>query len=186
MARIARDSRSGAYVRRMGQVVVLNGPAGVGKTTVGRRLAATAGSGACVHGDDLKQFVVTRRPGAVEHGLSYVAGAAVTNVFLAAGYDLVVFDFVFERRIDVDRLLGRLRADTAVHLLTLWAPLETVAGRERGRLDRARLGERVATCWQAMALNLPELGVVVDARGGVDDVVTDARRQIAAGTARVE
>jgi chloramphenicol 3-O-phosphotransferase len=106
-------------------------------------------------------------------------------VFLGAGYDLVVFDFVFERRIDVDRLLGRLRADVDVHLLTLWAPLETVALRERGRVDRARLGERVAACWHAMAGNLAELGAVVDARGAVDEIVTDVRRQIAAGTARV-
>jgi ABC-type cobalamin/Fe3+-siderophores transport system ATPase subunit len=169
----------------MGEVVVLNGPAGVGKTTVGRRLAGTAGNGACVHGDDLKHFVVAREPGTVEQGLSYVAGAAVTDVFLAAGYDLVVFDFVFERRSDVDRYLGRLRSDAAVHLLMLWAPLETVATRERGRLNRTRLGERVAACWYAMALNLPELGAVVDARGAVDDVVAGARRQIAAATARV-
>jgi ABC-type transport system involved in cytochrome c biogenesis ATPase subunit len=72
MARLARDSRCAAYGRGMGQVVVLNGPAGVGKTTVGRRLAGTARNGACVHGDDLKRFVVAREPGTVEQGLSYV------------------------------------------------------------------------------------------------------------------
>jgi chloramphenicol 3-O-phosphotransferase len=185
MAQVARDSRSAAYGPDMGEVVVLNGPAGVGKTTIGRRVAGTARNGACVHGDDLKHFVVASEPGTVDQGLSYVGGAAVTEVFLGAGYDLVVFDFVFERRIDVDRLLGRLRADVDVHLLTLWAPLETVAVRERGRVDRARLGERVAACWHAMAGNLAELGAVVDARGAVDEIVTDVRRQIAAGTARV-
>jgi chloramphenicol 3-O-phosphotransferase len=169
----------------MGEVVVLNGPAGVGKTTVGRALAATAGNGACVHGDDFKRFVVAREPGTVEQGLSYVAGAAVTDVFLAAGYDLVVFDFVFERRADVDRYLMRLRAEAVVHLLTLWAPLETVAMRERTRPERARLGARAVRCWQAMALSLTELGAVVDARGAVDEVLAGARRQIAAGTARV-
>jgi hypothetical protein len=72
-----------------------------------------------------------------------------------------------------------------VHLLTLWAPLETVILRDRARVDRAPLGERVTACWHAMAINLPELGTVVDARGVVDEVVTDARRQIAAGTGRV-
>jgi hypothetical protein len=36
-----------------------------------------------------------------------------------------------------------------------------------------------------MAGNLAELGAVVDARGAVDEIVTDVRRQIAAGTARV-
>jgi MoxR-like ATPase len=46
-------------------VVLLNGPAGVGKTTVGRRLAASARNGVCVHGDDLRRFVVTREPDAV-------------------------------------------------------------------------------------------------------------------------
>jgi ABC-type transport system involved in cytochrome c biogenesis ATPase subunit len=35
----------------MGQVVVLNGPAGVGKTSIGRLLAGTARNGACVHGE---------------------------------------------------------------------------------------------------------------------------------------
>jgi chloramphenicol 3-O-phosphotransferase len=169
----------------MGEVVVLNGPAGVGKTTVGRELAATADNGACVHGDDLKRFVVAREPGTVEQGLSYVAGAAVTDVFLAAGYDLVVFDFVFERRADVERYLMRLRSEAAVHLFTLWAPLETVAMRERARPDRAGLGARAVHCWHAMAPSLTELGAVVDARGAVDEVVAAARRQIAAGTARV-
>ena len=164
------------------RVVLLNGPAGVGKTTIGRRLAATARNGVCIHGDDLRRFVVAREPGAVEHGLGYVGGTALSDVYLDAGYHLVVFDFVFERPIDVERFLGRLRSDAAVHLVTLWAPLETVAVRERGRLDRERLGGRVAACWRTMAANLPELGAVVDARGGVDEVLAEVCRQIAAGT----
>jgi chloramphenicol 3-O-phosphotransferase len=149
-------NRAGTMAGR--HVVLLNGPAGVGKTTVGRRLAATARNGVCVHGDDLKRFVVTREPGAVEQGLSYVGGAALTDVFLRAGYDLVVFEFVFERRIHVDRFLASLRTDAAVHLVTLWAPWETVATRELGRPERARRGDRVAACWNAMAA--PDAGPV--------------------------
>ena len=34
-------------------VVILNGPAGVGKTTVGRARAALVPNGACIHGDEL-------------------------------------------------------------------------------------------------------------------------------------
>lgn len=67
------------------RVVLLNGPAGVGKTTAGRRLAATARNGTCVHGDDLKHFVVSRDPDTVQGGLSYVGGAALADVFLDAG-----------------------------------------------------------------------------------------------------
>jgi 2-phosphoglycerate kinase len=47
-------------------VVLLNGPAGAGKTTVGRKLAAGARNGVCVHGDDLKGFVVSRDLATVE------------------------------------------------------------------------------------------------------------------------
>jgi chloramphenicol 3-O-phosphotransferase len=167
-------SRPGVAQNR--KVVLLNGPAGVGKTTVGRLLATTAGNGACVHGDDLKRFVVAREPGTVRQGLSYVGGAALADVFLDAGYDLVVFDFIFTRRRHVERFLRALRSDVPVHLLTLWAPLATVAAREAARPNRERLGDRVAGCWREMQANLAELGVVVDASGTVDEIVATVRR----------
>lgn len=47
------------------RIVLLNGPAGAGKSTLGRRLAATSRNGACVHGDYLKRFVVARESGTV-------------------------------------------------------------------------------------------------------------------------
>ena len=184
--RAVRSEAYGLVVIRAGamadqQVVVLNGPAGVGKTTVGRRLAATARNGVCVHGDDLRRFVVAREPGSVEQGLSYVGGAALADVFVDAGYELVVFEFVFERRLHVERFLRRLRSDVAVVLVTLWAPLETVVARERGRPGRAPLGDRVAACWNTMAANLPELGTPVDARGPVEEVLGEVRRQMERG-----
>ncbi len=76
-----------------------------------RRLAAGARNGACIHGDELKRFVVTRGPDTVGQGLSYLGAAALTDVFLEAGYDLVVFEFVFERRLHAERFLGALRSD---------------------------------------------------------------------------
>ena len=87
----------------MARIVLLNGPAGVGKTTVGRALATLVPNGACVHGDCLKHVVVARVDGAVSGGLGYVNGATVAANFIDAGYDLVVFEYVFEHPSHIDR-----------------------------------------------------------------------------------
>ncbi len=168
-----------------GTVVLLNGPAGIGKTTIGRRLAATPRNGVCVHGDELKQFVVTREPGSVDQGLGYVGGAALADVFLEAGYELVVFEFIFSQYQHVDRFLHAMRSDVPVHLLTLWAPLAIVVKREARRPHRERLGSRVTECWQELAANISELGALVDASRPPDDVTADVARRVEAGEALI-
>ncbi len=67
------------------RVILLNGPPGGGKTTVGRALASLFPNGACIHGDCLKHFVVSRVDGAVRGGLGYINGAAVAANFIEAG-----------------------------------------------------------------------------------------------------
>jgi chloramphenicol 3-O-phosphotransferase len=165
------------------RVVLLNGPSGVGKTTVGRRLAATARNGVCIHGDDLKRFVVSRELDTVQGGLSYIGGAALTDVFLDAGYELVVFEFIFSRREHVDRFLSALRSQAQVHLLTLWAPLTTVTAREGGRPNRERLGTRVGECWYELAEHIDELGLVIDAEGPVAELVRSVQQHVEDGGA---
>lgn len=145
------------------RVVILNGPAGVGKTTVGRLLAARAENGVCIDGDALAGFIVTRTPGAVREGLSYENGATIAANYVRAGYDLVVFEYCFEERGHVKRFLDAYAAAAPVFLFTLWAPLVVVEERERARAGRSRLGERVAACHRAMAARLDELGEVVEA-----------------------
>jgi thymidylate kinase len=164
----------------MPEVVVLNGPAGVGKTTVGRRLAAGVRNGVCVHGDDLRRFVVARDPRTVVAGPSYVAGAALADVYLDAGYDRVVFEYVFPAARHVERFRRALRSRAPVHVLTLWAPLAIVAAREAARPGRERLGGRVAACWHELAAGLPGLGAVVDASGPVESVVAEIERRLSA------
>ncbi len=145
----------------MSRVVLLNGPAGVGKTTVGRALAALVPNGACIHGDCLKRFVVARTDGAVRDGLGYVNGASVAANFVDADYDLVVF----EHPSHVERFLASFHAPAPVHLFTLWAPLSVVVERERDRLDRERLGDRVVACYRAIETHLDHLGYRIDTVG---------------------
>jgi chloramphenicol 3-O-phosphotransferase len=155
------------------RVILLNGPAGVGKTTVGRMLAGRAPNGACIHGDDLKEFIVSRQAGAVSTGLAYVNGASIAANFVEAGYELVVFDFVFERGEYVDRFLRTFSLAVPVHLFTLWAPLETVAARERLRSDRDRLGDRVVACYETITRNRDALGIFIDTEGATPEAIAD-------------
>jgi predicted kinase len=146
-------------------VILVNGPAGVGKSTVAPRLAARATNGACISGDALKSFVVAREePFTVALGVSYVAAAALADVFLEAGYDLVVVDFIFERPEHVLRFTGALRTDVPVHLLTLWASLETVANRSG----------RAGPSWHAIHASLAQLGTTVDATGTIEETLARA------------
>lgn len=158
----------------MVEVVVLNGPPGVGKTTVGRRLAGAVGDGVCIHGDALRDFLVTSSPGR-PRGLSYVAAAALTGVYAAAGYGRVVADYVMEDPSHMDRFRDALPAGLAgsARLFTLWAPLPVVTAREAARPGRDRLGTRVTDCWSTIQANLHQLGTVIDADRPLEAVLAD-------------
>jgi hypothetical protein len=144
--------------------VILNGPAGVGKTTTARLLASTAKNGVCIHGDDLRDFVVARQDGSVSTGLGYRNGASLAQNFLDAGYELVVFEYVFETARGIEEFHRAYESPAPVHFYTLWAPLEVVLERESSwsrRQQRNPLGERVEACYRKMQANLGTLGTVV-------------------------
>src|SRR6185437_4321059 len=152
------------------RVVILNGPAGVGKTTIGRLLAARSANGVCIHGDVLADFIVTREDEAVELGLAYVNGATLAANSIRAGYELVVFEYCFEAARHVQRFLDAYDAEAPVSMFTLWAPLETIVERAGRRVDRRPLGDRVEACYRSMESNLAELGEVVDNLAAPEDV----------------
>lgn len=168
-------------VRPSPRVVILNGPAGVGKTTTARALAETVANGACIHGDELRDFIVAREDGAVSTGLGYRNGASVAQNFVDAGYELVVFEYVFETARGIEEFRQAYRSSVPVHFFTLWAPLEIVLEREASwtrRQQRQPLGERVEACYQKMQPNLGTLGSVVPTDElEVSEVVADILRR---------
>jgi hypothetical protein len=135
-------------------VIVLNGPSGVGKTTAGRILAARVANGACVHGDALRDFVVSRVDDEVQLGLGYVNAASVAANFVHAGYERVVVDYVFEEQRHLTRFVDAFEVDCDLHVVTLSS--DRVEGSVAG------------------------LGTVVDASGLTPEQVADAVESVIA------
>ena len=102
----------------------------------------------------------------------------MADMHLAGGWEMVVFEFLFPSSAQAGWFHDALRADVAVHMLTLWAPLATVTEREAARNGRERLGPVVAECWHMMADRLPELGALIDATQPVKDVVRQAEHAL--------
>jgi energy-coupling factor transporter ATP-binding protein EcfA2 len=168
---------------RQQRVVMLNGPSGVGKSTIARLLAGRVANGACIHGDALADFIVTR-DSTVERGLGYVNGATIAANYIRAGYELVVFEYVFEDRSHVQRFLDAYDASAPVHLFTLWAPLAVVQARACEGDGRHRSTERVTACHEAITANLGSLGFVVDNCGDPRAVAEAVDEFALAGIAR--
>lgn len=153
-------------------IMVLNGPSGVGKTTVGRQLATRSPNGIHIAGDSLREFVVTRD----EHrptGLAFRAAAALIEVYVEAGFERIVFDFVFEGPEHLQPLRSALPPALEFTVITLWAGPEVLRARKvaRGRGDEHLTGQ-VGHRYERMRANLAGLGLLVPAHGSVDEIVT--------------
>jgi hypothetical protein len=144
------------------RVVILNGPPAVGKTTVGRALASIGRNAACVHGDALRDFIVRRNDTEVDLGLGYQNGGTVVANFIAAGYDLVVFEYVVEHPRHLARFIGSCHADADVFLFTLWDTEHALLQRDAARQGRVPVGARVLESRRAIEPHLEQLGHVLD------------------------
>jgi energy-coupling factor transporter ATP-binding protein EcfA2 len=144
-----------------GKIVIINGPAGVGKTTLAKALSKYGRNSAVIEGDSIKRFIANRNDGEVRKGLGYLNGANVSSNYVKAGYDLMIFEYIFEEGTHIPKFLKYLTVDCPVYLFTLWADCTTVESREMMRENRERLGSRVSECWTAMKKNLPGLGLII-------------------------
>ncbi len=145
----------------MQQLIILNGPAGVGKTTVGKLLAKEFENSVCISGDVLKEFIVNRTD-KVKGRLGYENGASLIHNFLDAGYEQIIFEYIFPSQEQIEYFIQELSNEEDISVFTLWAQLETIEKRERERSERNPLGKQVSRCYNDMSVYLDEFENVID------------------------
>lgn len=146
----------------MSHVVVINGPAGVGKTTICKHLASSFPGTISISGDAIRDFSPNDARDWLGPRSTYRASATLISSYLAMGARRILFDYVFETRDSMEWFCGLLPPNTPIHFFTIWAPLDTVVAREAARPGRERLGGRVLQTYEALHRNLHCLGEIVE------------------------
>ena len=166
-------------------ILLLNGPAGVGKTTVARQLAALHPGTVRIEGDALRGFAPAGARTHLGPGSTYRAGAALAASYLEMGASRVIFDYLFPSPAQVAHFQRSAPAKVPLHLVTLWAPLEIVRAREGGRPNRLRLGARFEPGYRAMEANLGRFAVVSTADLSPKQVAARVQALVMDGGARL-
>ena len=160
-------------------IVIINGPPGVGKTTVAKTLARLQPGTVCIHGDDLRAFAPEDARAHLGGGSTYRAGATLAAAYLRMGASRVIFDYCFLRPRHLDYFVQPLPPGISTRLFTLWAPLPTVQARERERVGRSPLGAAVEECYREIEGHLDELGTTIDADADAAPIAEALARELA-------
>lgn len=145
------------------ELVLLNGPAGVGKTTVSRSLAAKLDGTVCISGDDLRAFAPSDARSIFGPGSTYRVGAALAEAYFGMGARRVIFEYVFESARQVEYFRNGVPTERQLHLVTLWAPWDLLIVRAATGRERHNLAEdQIRKCHAAITANRSQLGWILD------------------------
>lgn len=144
------------------KIVIINGPPGIGKSTTAELLAQSSRNSVCIRGDDIKHWIVNRNSEELTKGLTYINGGACCRNYLKAGYELIVFEYVFTKKLDVERFIENCGIEESCFLFTLIAPLSIIKQRERLRQNRERLEKAVDIVYDEIIKNKSDLGIFIN------------------------
>lgn len=147
-----------------GKIIIINEPPAVGKSTTAELIAQSSQNSVCIRGDDIENWIVNRNSEDLTKGLTYINGGACCGNYLKAGYELIVFEYVFTKKVDVERFIENCGIEESCFLFTLIARLSIIKQREFSRLHQNRkpLGKAVDIAFDEIIKNKTELGTFID------------------------
>lgn len=150
---------------RMATLILLNGPPGVGKSTIARRLHDDRPLSLLVDFDELWLLIGDWQHNDKAQELAIAAGLAMARVHLQAGYDVVASQWAVAQDFfeAIDAMVGETSA--ACHEIVLTGHPERVAARFRQRrAERTLVGEN------DVSTNIPD--------DRIDEVIARATKEL--------
>ena len=135
------------------KLIILNGPPGVGKSTIAKRLHAEMPMSLLIEGDEWRrQISQWQEHREASHDLVYAIKVAATDVALKMGSNVIVEKAIFGNDAAIDALIASARAHNAdAYEFILNADKETILARADARGYRPGstfTPERAPILWQ--------------------------------------
>jgi len=168
------------------KIIIINGPSGVGKSTVSHIFSRDIRKGVHIDVDILRHLVANHRLTHDQVRLAYRNAAALANNFLAAGYTVIV-DGVFPKGEDLVAFRRALRRPgAAVYVYTLSGKLPVLQQREAMKMGSDSFRDRVTRLHKTMSAEAKRLGVIIDTTDlGIMETVARIKQLLARGVGRL-
>lgn len=169
------------------KIVIINGPSGVGKSTISNILSRSIKKGVHIDVDILRHLVANSRLVREQIDLAYRNAAALADNFLGAGYAVIV-DGVFPTGRDLAAFCRALKTgDAAVFAYTLSGKLQVLQQRDAMKTGTDRHRRRVKKLRNSMHAEADRLGIFIDTTDlGIMQTVEHIRKLLSRGEGKLK